>query len=171
MQEKFQSIMERLEKSRFAPLLQFVKFGLVGISNTAISWGIEMLCYYLLMRDAQFDSLRGLLGHLGVAATAEQVRITVVTAIAFIVSVTNSFYWNSRYVFRGENQKTKGEILLSYFRTMASYALTGLILSPAIKIWLSGMGVPYYLASILSLVVTIPLNFVLNKFWAFRESK
>ena len=97
--------MERLEKSRFAPLLQFVKFGLVGISNTAISWGIEMLCYYLLMRDAQFDSLRGLLGHLGVAATAEQVRITVVTAIAFIVSVTNSFYWNSRYVFRGENQK------------------------------------------------------------------
>ena len=54
---------------------------------------------------------------------------------------------------------------------MASYALTGIILSPIIKIWLSGMGMPYYLSSILSMAVTIPLNFVMNKFWAYRENK
>ena len=29
--------------------LQFIKFGLVGISNTAISYGVEMLCYYVLV--------------------------------------------------------------------------------------------------------------------------
>ena len=33
---------------------------------------------------------------------------------------------------------------------------------------LVGRDVPYYLASLGSLVVTIPLNFVLNKFWAFK---
>lgn len=169
MKEKFQHLLKMLENSRLAPFLQFIKFGLVGVSNTAISYATEMLCFYVLMRDAQFPGICGWLAGLGVAATGEQVRITLSTAIAFLVSVTNSFYWNSRYVFRKDTQKTAGEMIGSYFKTMASYALTGLVLSNIIKLWLSNMGIPYYLTSILSLVVTIPLNFVMNKFWAFRE--
>ena len=30
-------------------------------------------------------------------------------------------------------------------------------------------GLPYWLASLLTLVVTVPLNFILNKLWAFRK--
>ncbi len=171
MKEKLQHLLKMLENSRLAPLIQFVKFGLVGLSNTAISFGTEMLCYYWLMRDAQFPGLCAFLTGLGIEVTGEQVRITLTTAIAFLISVTNSFYWNSRYVFRKEKRSTVGELVRAYFKTMASYALTGIVLSPAIKIWLSGAGIPYYLASLLSMVVTIPLNFVMNKFWAFREKK
>ena len=39
---------QQLESNpKTAALLQFVKFGLVGVSNTAISYGIEMLCFYV----------------------------------------------------------------------------------------------------------------------------
>ncbi len=169
MKEKFQQWMARLENSRFAPLVQFVKFGLVGVSNTLISYGIEMLCYYVLLKDAEFPLLRGALREIGISAGGEQVRIAVVTLIAFLVSVTNSFYWNSRYVFKQEEKRSRGQLIGAYFKTMASYAVTGLILSPAIKMALSGAGTPYWLAALGSLIITIPLNFVLNKFWAFRK--
>jgi len=169
--EKIRQLLKKLESGRFAPMVQFIQFGLVGLSNTAISYGVEMLCYYVLMRNAGFQGLVALLARMGITVTGEQVRITIVTAIAFLVSVTNSFYWNSRYVFRKDTETGRGEMVKTYFRTMASYALTGIILSPAIKIWLNGLGVPYYLSSILSMAVTIPLNFVMNKFWAYRQTK
>ena len=31
--------------------MQFIKFGLVGVSNTAINYGIEMLGYYVLFAN------------------------------------------------------------------------------------------------------------------------
>ena len=148
-------LLKRLEGGKFAPLVQFVKFGLVGVSNTAISYGIEMLCYYVLFRNVAWD---------------EKVKIAVISALAFIVSVTNSYYWNNRFVF-AQGKKSAPEHLKTYLKTMACYALTGLVLAPALKIWLNGLGWPYWLASLASLAVTIPLNFVLNKFWAFGKKK
>lgn len=137
-------------------LVQFIKFGLVGVSNTAISYGIEMLCYYVLLVNAPMS---------------EGVRVIVTSVLAFIVSVTNSYYWNSRYVFKsGGEKKTLSQHLRAYAKTVASYGVTGLLLAPALKLLLGRWGVPYWAASLGSLVVTIPLNFVLNKFWAFRKN-
>ena len=169
MWEKISGLLAKLENSRLAPLVQFVKFGIVGVSNTLISYGIEMLCYYALMKDAEFAGLSGLLNRFGIPAGSEQVKIAVVGLISFAVSVTNSFYWNSRYVFKAEEKRTHGQLAAAYFRTVASYALTGLILAPALKMWLTGAGMAYWLASLASLLITIPLNFLMNKFWAFRK--
>ena len=66
-----------LDNSRFVPLLQFVKFRLVGVSNTLISYGIEMLCYYGLFTGVDWS---------------EAVKTEVTSTMAFIVSVTNSYY-------------------------------------------------------------------------------
>ena len=63
------------------------------------------------------------------------------------------------------------EHLKAYLKTVVCYGITGLVLSPIIKVLLSNVGVPYYIASLGSLVITIPLNFVLNKFWAFNNKK
>ena len=154
MREKLRALMERLEQGRLAPLVQFVKFGLVGVSNTLISYGIEMLGYYVVFARVNWP---------------ERVRIAVVTAVAFVVSVLNSYYWNNRYVFRDAERKTFGDHLKALLKMAACYALTGLILAPILKVWIHERGVAYWLASLLTLVVTVPLNFVLNKLWAFRK--
>lgn len=60
--------------------------------------------------------------------------------------------------------------LTAYLKTVACYGVTGLLLAPAIKVYVTALGVPYWLSSLGALVVTIPLNFILNKFWAFRKS-
>lgn len=138
-----------------AALLQFVKFGIVGVSNTAISYGIEMLCYYVLFVNVPWS---------------ESVRILATSVLAFVVSVTNSYYWNNRYVFGSGTKKTVRQHLTAYLKTVACYGVTGLLLAPAIKVYVTALGVPYWLSSMGALVVTIPLNFIFNKFWAFRKS-
>ena len=169
MKEKLKQLMEKLEGSRYAPLVQFVKFGLVGVSSTLISYGVEMLCYYVLFRDTDFSGTARAMEGLGLALSPDQVRVGVTTLLAFAVSVTNAYYWNSRYTFRAEGRQSFAQKAAAYAKSVGSYALTGLVLSPAIKMFLVGRAVPFYLASLLSLLVTIPINFVMNKFWAFRK--
>lgn len=88
--------------------------------------------------------------------------------VAFVVSVLNSFYWNSKYIFK----KTKNEKLCAWktlLKTFISYGSTGVILSSLLLILLvEKIKLSKYLAPLFILVVTIPLNFILNKFWAFR---
>lgn len=156
MKEKLRALLERLEDSPLAPLVQFIKFGLVGVGNTAISYAVEMLGYYVLFAAAPWP---------------ERVRIAVVTALAFLTGTVNSYYWNSRYVFGDGEKKSLGGHLAAYLKMAACYALTGLVLAPVLKVWVHERGVAYWLASLLTLVVTVPLNFFLNKLWAFRKKR
>ncbi len=142
------------EKQNIEALLQFIKFGLVGLSNTLLSYGVELFCYYVLF----CSSLR-----------SEAVRVIAASLLAFLAGVTNSYFWNSRYVFNSGRKKTVRQHVVSYLRTLACYGVTGLALAPAIKLWLSRCGVPYWIAAVIPLTVTVPLNFLMNKFWAFRR--
>ena len=152
MKKRLNTMMKKLESGRFAPLIQFIKFGLVGVSNTLISYATEMLGYYVLFT--------------GMAS--EQAKVILVTAIGFIISTINSYYWNNRFVFTGKERSAVGH-LQAYAKMAACYALTGLILAPAMKLWLVNINVPFWIASLSTLLLTIPLNFILNKFWAFRK--
>lgn len=135
-------------------LVQFIKFGLVGVSNTLISYGVEMLGFYALFRNVTWNS---------------NVKIFVVSLLAFVVSVTNSYYWNSQYVFKTEGVQTFKTHAVRYVKTFLCYGVTGLILSPVLKMALQGVGIPYWLTSMLVLVVSVPLNYVMNRLWAFKE--
>lgn len=157
-----------LQNEKLSSLIQFIKFGLVGVSNTAISYGIEMLCYYVLFKNTKFIGILNLLALLGISTDGNNVKIVITTVIAFVVSVSNSYFWNNRYVF-GSGKKSFSEHFKTYFKTFACYGITGLILSPIIKILLTKISVPFFIASLGALVITIPLNFVRNKFWAFKS--
>ena len=149
-----------------------MKFGLVGVSNTLVAYAVEMLCYYVLFTDPAWARPAGLPAALGLTMSR---RILWTNVLAFVISVTHSYLWNSRFVFKKTGgRRTPAEHARAYARTVACYALTGLILAPWLKTVLSATptpGIPYWLASLLTLLVTIPLNFVMNKFWAFGEGR
>jgi len=129
-------------------LTQFIKFGAVGFFNTAISYIIYSGLYYL-----------GL-------------HYIIANAVAFIVSVLNSFYWNGKYVFKSGDDQKKRAFWPALLKTYVSYAFTGLILSSVLlHLFIKIMHISAYIAPLLCLVITIPLNFVLNKKWAFGNSR
>ncbi|MDR2408819.1 MAG: GtrA family protein [Bacteroidales bacterium] len=127
----------------FNLLLQFIKFGIVGLSNTIISF----LIYTLLIRIG--------------------LHYLFASIIAFFVSVTNSFFWNKKYVFT----KDRGiNIFRSLFKTFISYGLTGLILTNILLfILIDVFEISKYLAPFIVLIITIPSNFLINKYWVFRD--
>ena len=104
-------------------IAQFIKFGIVGLSNTLIAY----LVY-----------------------------------AAFAVSVLNAYYWSDRYVFKkgaGESRSAVKTLLKTYI----AYGCTGLLLA-SILLWLyvDQLHISEYIAQLLVLVVTIPLNFIIN---------
>ena len=123
---------------------QFIKFGCVGVSNTVISY----VTYVLL--------------------TCIGCPYVISNIIAFVVSVLNSFFWNSRYVFKkndGENRNLWGTLA----KTFLAYGSTGLLLSNVLLVLLvEKCQMNKYIAPTLILLITIPLNFIINKFWAFK---
>ena len=127
--------------------IQFIKFGIVGLSNTIISYLIYALLVYL-----------GL-------------HYLIASIIAFFISVLNSFFWNSRYVFKKEDGAERS-VLHALIKTFISYAFTGLILQNIfLFVFIDLLHISKYIAPLFILVVTVPLNFIMNKFWAFRQSK
>jgi putative flippase GtrA len=85
----------------------------------------------------------------------------------YICGVMNSYYWNSRFVFAKERSKSS----YALFKTYISYGVT-LVLSTALMfILVDKLSVSEFIAPIPTLLMTVPLNFILNKFWTFGSKK
>lgn len=150
-----------------AILAQFVKFGLVGLLNTIISYAIY------------------------VAALSLGAHYLVASVLGYVVSVFHAWVWQYFVVFKNEDEH--GQVWWrSLAKTYASYAATGLVLNNILLLllldvihieflfgWLFEQGeflafssaqeFAKYIAPFCVLIVTIPINFILNKYWAFRS--
>lgn len=126
-------------------IVQFIKFGVVGGLNTVLSYGITNGGYYLLHLHEQISNL-----------------------IAFVITVFISFMLNGKFVFKEDQEKRS--FWKSLLKVYASYSITGLFLT-AILLYIEEQifGIPHFIATLMNLVVTIPLNFILNKFWAYKQ--
>jgi len=125
-------------------IVQFIKFGIVGLSNTLIAYIIYAALVYI-----------GL--HYFIANLA-----------AFIISVLNSFFWNNKYVFKNK-EETKRNIFKSLIKTYISYAFSGIVIGNLLLfVFIDVLHMNKYIAPFLGLFISVPLNFVLNKKWAFK---
>ena len=92
------------DKQSFLTLcLQFIKFGLVGLSNTAVSMGIY---YLVLWLNEDLYMLGSVLGT--------------------ILSIANAFIWNDLFVFPSEEHDFKS-VIRRLAKTYVSYGGTSLL--------------------------------------------
>lgn len=164
---------QKQQKSgRLAALWQFIKFGLVGAFNTVLNYLIYNFCYYV------FDS-----------------GVHIANTVGFVITVFTAYLLQSRFVFRQDENAKKRVWWKVLIKTYISYSFTGLFLTELLLLlwinvidlgqylggvceWLAGCGIELQLqdlaaslAPLLNMAVTIPLNFVINKFWAYRQKK
>ena len=150
-------------------LLQFLKFALVGVSNTLVSQLTYMACIALDM------------------------HYLAANIIGFVISVLNAFFWQTRFVFKEDENEQKRVWWQVLLKTYAAYAFTGLLLNNLLLIvWIDLIRIENYtlpltqlinsvgigisnsdlakdIAPLLNMVVNVPINFVINKFWAYRQ--
>lgn len=128
-----------LDGKNFNVAIQFIKFSIVGFSNTVIS----LFVYYVLLWL--------------------ECNYLIANAMSWIVSVFNAFYWNNKYVFKNENTWIKALI-----RTYISYGCSFILGSLMLIVLIEFFKVSDIIAPLIILVITIPLNFLMNKFWTFK---
>lgn len=166
--------MENQERKnrKWTAFWQLIKFGLVGVSNTVVSYVVYSVCYYVLHTNVHVANVAG-----------------------FIISVLNAYFWQSRFVFRETDDGEHRVWWQVLVKTYVSYAFSGLFLTEVLLIlwlniihlgqylggisdWLAGFGLSFEpndlavsLAPFLNMIITIPINFCINKFWAYRQKK
>ena len=140
----FQKLGARNKVERRIIILQFIKFGLVGISNTLVSWAVYYLVLWINEDLYMFGSIAG-------------------TALG----IANAFFWNDRFVFKG-NQNDIRSRLKRLGKTYISYGVTSLLGTFLLWIEVQLFGVGKVVAPIVNLLITIPMNFFINKYWTFR---
>lgn len=134
-------------ESKWDEFIQFIKFGIVGLSNTFISYFSYLIFYKL------------------------GCHYLIASVLSFVVSVTNSFYWNNKYVFKEDSEEERS-LIKTYIKTFVAYSSTGLVLSNVLLfIWVQIFRISEVIAPLINLVVTIPVNFIINKYWAFRTKE
>lgn len=137
-----------MEKPLFQKAWQFFKFGVVGLSNTLISLCVYEACVHWL-------------GMYYLAANA----------LGLVISVVNAYYWNNRCVFGQGVKRTPRQHAVMYLKSLTAYGGTFLLDSLLLILWVEALGVSEALAPVFNLLITIPLNFLVNKFWTFRKKE
>jgi putative flippase GtrA len=143
----------KLSDEMLSGFIQFVKFGIVGVSNTVISYVLYVVSLLILQRLVVLVDRDYLIAQI----------------LSFVLSVLWSFYWNNRIVFRVEQGESRS-LLAALAKTYISYSFTGLFLNGFLLIiWVQELGISEFIAPLINIVFTVPLNFLLNKFWAFKN--
>ena len=134
----------------FAFVRQFIKFGIVGLSNTILSYLIVVVCLLSLSPfKMHYDYF-------------------IANIVAFIISVAWSFYWNKRFVFKSSSHSKKQEFK-RLVKTYIVYFLSGVIVTNYGSWFLIELyDINKYIAPLINIVVTVPMNFLLIKFWAMK---
>ena len=121
--------------------VSLVRFGVVGVSNTAIGFGAFWTA------------------HRVVPAAAAQ-------GIAYTLGTLWSYYWNRRWTFQSQGKVASEAgrfISLQIGFMLLSAALLGLLVDRAHLPW-----APCWLA--VSVLITV-LNFVASRYWAFKPAQ
>ena len=133
-------------------MIQFIKFGIVGATNAAVSYltyRLSLLGLQIINCSPQFDYI-------------------LASISSFIISVFWSFCLNNRYTFRAKENEHRS-FWRSLLRSYICYGFTGLILNNILlAIWVQKIGISKEIAPIINIIISTPINFILNKYWAFK---
>lgn len=121
--------------------LQFIKFGLVGISNAVVL----LVVYYILLYV--------------------NIHYIIAYVIGFILSVLNAYFWNNQYVFKQARSTFWYKLLKCYISYITTFVISTLLL----YLWVDVLSVSDKVAPIINICITTPINFIMNKLWAFKK--
>lgn len=126
----------------FPWLMQFINFSMVGIINLFLSYLIYVSCLYIGLHHQ------------------------IANQIAFWLTVLNGYILNKFWVFqKGKSGKAKVEAIKYFFLYGINFVM-GIFL---LYLYVDILHWNKYLAPIISIPITVPMNYLLNRKWVFPE--
>ena len=158
----FHKIKDYLEKhpKQYELLRYLIAGGLTTVLSMVISYGMEFLLAARPERTAGF--LQWVIDCIN-AATARQVMIA--NAVSWVIAVLFAFWINRKMVFQVKGGT--GASVLRELGRVLSFALFEEGMAYLLKL----IGVSNVVNRIIVLVVVMIFNYVVSKFWVFKEKK
>ncbi|HEV3072000.1 MAG TPA: GtrA family protein [Solirubrobacteraceae bacterium] len=121
-------------------MVQFVKFGIVGVSNTLLFLAV----YTLLLKG--FD-----------------VWYLAASGIGFVVGAVNGFLLNRRWTFRGHVGDALTPVRWGVVQSGGLLLNLGLV-----ALCVSGLGMGELIGQAVAITVVVVVTFIANRAWTFR---
>jgi putative flippase GtrA len=121
-------------------LVQLLKFGIVGISNTLLT----AATIWLLLRVFHSSNY-------------------LANIVGYVVGLVNSFIWNRRWTF--ENHAQVGATI---FKFIVTFAVSYLLQLGFLSFLLHQTNIDDYVCQLLSIVIYTVVNFFMNKYYTFK---
>lgn len=121
-------------------ILQLIKFGIVGVSNTLLT---AIVIWIMLKKLNTSDYLANITG--------------------YIVGLINSFIWNRKWTFQ-----SKSNVSSTFVKFIVIFALSYLFQLGALYLLLNFTTIDSYICQLMSMAAYTGSNFVLNKFYTFK---
>lgn len=147
-----------LTEKQWTAFLQFVRYGVVGAANTVVNLLFSFLALWLIGKTGWDGVILGVPGfdrHLG-------------TLTGFLACCVNSYWFNSRYTFAVREKRSFKQHASAFLKVVLSYSFAMLLLGWTLNfLWLA-LEIDPRIGFIINAAVGVPINFLLNKFWAFK---
>ena len=119
--------------------IQFLKFGAVGVTNSIITFVVYSFLVFLGS------------------------NYLVANVIGYGAGVINSYIWNSKFVFKRQQSK----VLFTKFIIVNIITLG--INTMTIFILIDKLYYGKYVSQLLTIFISMIINYTLNKFWTFKK--
>ncbi len=124
------------------PIIQFIRFGIVGVSNTLIT----AIIIWVLLELLHFsDYLANIIG--------------------YVVGLANSFIWNRKWTF-----ENNARISQTIFKFVIIFAVSYLFQLGNLYLLLNFTTIDAYICQLLSIITYTIVNFVLNRYYTFKTT-
>ncbi|QEU46365.1 GtrA family protein [Schleiferilactobacillus harbinensis] len=121
-------------------ITQFIQFGAVGALNTVLTYIIYFILY-------------------------QHISPTLAMAVGYGLTSLLGLALNKQWVFK----QSGGEMSWMTFKYYATYGTTFLLSLILTSTWVDVLHFPAAWAPLFSLAVTVPVNFLLSKYWVFTQ--
>ena len=122
-------------------IVQFVKFGIVGVSNTLLT-AATIWIFMKIFHCSDYIS----------------------NIIGYIIGLINSFIWNRKWTFA-----SNAKLNVTVIKFILTFAISYLLQLGNLYLLLHFTKIDSYVCQLLSIVVYTSTNFVLNKFYTFKS--
>ena len=128
-------------ENKVGEFINIVKFSIVGVSNTVLNFVIFIL-----------------LDNLGI-------NYMVASITAYSLSIINSYFWNSRLVFKCENKNKKGVVIKFIILNLIGLSINTLLMGVLVGV----LQIKKIVAMFIVTLLVMCMNYVLNKIWVFKK--
>ena len=142
-------------------IIQIIKYGIVGVMNTLITAIVIWIMMKIVFQTGKMENVSPLI-------------ITISNITGFVAGLLNSFVWNRKWTFKSKNSWKKEFIkfvtafLICYipqlFFVNFLNAYTNIMID--LKIFVISHA---YACQLLGIVFYTSLNFLINKFYTFKQ--